>query len=76
MGVTREKRREVGKTTVKRSDIMSKRRKVFLEEGMQTKTGENDVEKTAKNRGGRRKNRIETWEKAGETKRLTLLLGQ
>lgn len=69
------KNREVGKTTMKRSDIMSKRRKVFSEEGMQTKTGENDVEKTEKNRGGRRKNKIETWEKAGEIKRLTLFLG-
>lgn len=26
-------------------------------------------------RGGRRKNKTETWEKAGETKRLALFLG-
>lgn len=55
---------------------MSKRRNVFLlKEGMQTKTGENDMEKREKIRGGRRKNKTETWEKAGETKRLTLFLG-
>lgn len=41
---------------------MSKRRKVFLEEEMQTKTGENDVEKTEKFRGGRRKNKTDIGE--------------
>lgn len=44
------KKREIGKTTVKRSDLMSKRINVFLlKEGMQTKTGENDMEKREKN---------------------------
>lgn len=72
MGMTREKMREV---SVKRCDIMNKRRKLFLEEGIQTRTGENHVEKTEKVRGGRRNNKIETQEKAGETKSLTLFLG-
>lgn len=54
---------------------MNKRRKLFLEEGIQTRTGENHVEKTEKVRGGRRNNKTETQEKAGETKSLTLFLG-
>lgn len=36
---------------------MNKRRKFFLEEEMQTKTGENYVEKTEKVRVGRRNNK-------------------
>ena len=31
--------------------------------------------KTEKIRGGRRKNKTETWKKSGETKRLTPFLG-
>lgn len=53
---------------------MNKRRELFLEEGMQTWTGENYIEKTEKVRGRRRNNKTGTLEKAGETKRLTLFL--
>lgn len=54
---------------------MNKRRKLFLEEGMQTKSGENYVEKTEKVRLVRRNNKTEMQEKVGETKSLTLFLG-
>lgn len=54
---------------------MSKRRKVVLKQGTQTKTRENDMEKTEKIRGKIRGKIRQTWELAGKTKRLTLFLG-